>query len=136
MMDTNIWSCYAGKEAKYAIGGPPIEMYCTSYKESHEASNISCDVSGTIGYSYSNAKGLGSDCNKIYTKPQKDKADAQWVVAPFHNGTNLIVYADSVGYLSNNYYYSYSYYPGLCPVVCLKSGIQLEKVSDGVYSIK
>ena len=139
MLDTKIWNSYAGEEAKYAIGGPPIEMYCTSYKESHPTSSISCNVTGTDGYGgHSSASGLASDCNntnnKIYIKPETDRAYAMWLVAPSAGNTYTMAYAYSNGNLYGNSYMTDV--SGLRPLVCLKSGVQLEKIADGVYAIK
>jgi len=134
MLDTKIWNSYAGEEAKYAIGGPPIEMYCTSYKESHPTSSISCNVTGTAGYNWSNANSLESDCNKIYIKPETDRANVMWLAVPSSGGMNYMVGPSCNGFLTYSSYRSDS--TGLCPLVCLKSGVQLEKVSDGVYAIK
>ena len=136
MLDTKIWNSYAGEEAKYAIGGPPIEMYCTSYKESHPTSSISCEVTETNGYIWSNSGVLASDCNKIYIKPETDRADAMWLATPSYTFTSHIVRANYNGNLGSNYFSYSSNNPSLCPLVCLKSGVQLEKVSDGVYAIK
>lgn len=133
MMDTNIWSNYAGVGAKYAIGGPPIEMFCTSYKESHSDSNISCDVNDTKGYTYSNAKGLLSDCDEIYIKPDTKLANAMWLAAPSSNGPISIAYAYYNGGINNNGYTIGL--PGFRPIVCLDSKVKLEKRAERVYSI-
>lgn len=134
MMDTKQWSIYAGEQAEYAIGGTPIEMYCESYKQTHLASSISCNVTGTNGYTYSNASGLSSDCDGIYIKSGTSKAEAEWLASPSSSGTSTLLYASSGGFLGN-YYYNVTN-PGLRPVVCLKSDVQLKKTRDRVYAIQ
>lgn len=43
LMDTDLWSqYYAGLDAKYAIGGPTIELFCASYKDIHPENYIEC----------------------------------------------------------------------------------------------
>lgn len=138
MMDTEQWSVYAGDKAKYAIGGPPIEMYVKSYKQSHTGHSISCDVTGTKGYTYSYASSLEtSDENKeIYIKTSTDKANAVWLASPSDLYPNYLVYAAYGGNLSS-YYGNYDdNYPGLRPLICLNADVQLKKTGAGVYAIQ
>lgn len=140
MMDTSdsVWGKWANTNlAEYAIGGPTLEMYVESYKDSHPESNISCDVTGTNGYSYSNASGLeaSDENNEIYIKTSTTKANAMWLASPSSSGHGgYIVGPNYLGNLNDGTYNSKS--PGLRPLVCLKSGVQLEKVQDGEYKIK
>ena len=76
MLDTEIWSNLYGDEgenAEYAIGGPPLEMFVKSYKETHSDSNIGCEVTNTNGYNYSNATNLKNDYDSIYIKSDDSK---------------------------------------------------------------
>ncbi len=134
MMDTKQWNIYAGEQAEYAIGGPPIEMYCESYNQTHLASNISCDETGTNGYNYSNESGLSSDCDEIYMKPYNSKATAMWLASPSNGLAGDLVYVNYYGYFGS-YLYSHNG-PGLRPLVCLKSDVQLKKTGDRVYAIQ
>ena len=109
-------------------------MYCTSYKESHPTSSISCEVTGTNGYTWSNASGLASDCNSVYIKPETDRASAMYLAAPAYGSASYMVRARYSGDLYPSYIHEND--TSLCPLVCLKSGVQLEKISDGVYAIK
>ena len=122
--------------AEYAIGGPTLEMYVESYKDSHPESNISCDVTGTNGYTYSNASGLeaSDENNGIYIKTSQEKAYAMWLASPSSNDNRDIVFALCDGSLHGSGYVSD--YLGLRPLVCLKSSVQLEKVQEGEYKIK
>ena len=46
MLDTSIWnSIYKNEYAEYAIGGPTIEMFCESYKNTHPTNYIECTAS-------------------------------------------------------------------------------------------
>ncbi|MBP3830897.1 MAG: hypothetical protein ILA02_00710 [Clostridia bacterium] len=139
MMDTSdsVWGKWANADfAEYAIGGPTLEMYVESYKDSHPESSISCDVTGTNGYTYSNASGLeASDENKeIYIKTSQENALAMWLASPSSDDNNYIVLA----YCDGNLYYDdyHDNHQGLRPLVCLRSNVQLEKVKDGEYKIK
>ena len=135
MLDTKIWSRFANSEyADYAIGGPTLEMFCTSYKESHTGSNISCDVTGRNGYNYSNASSLFSDCNGIYIKTSTEKAYAMWLASPAADDYNHLVYANFLGNLGH-YSYNYNVAPGLRPLVCLQSKVQLTKVTNSEFRI-
>ena len=140
MMDTSadVWGKWANSDfAEYAIGGPTLEMYVESYKDSHPESNISCDVTGTNGYSYANVSSLetSDENNEIYIKTSQEKANAMWLASPSSNIYRPdIVYAYCSGYLDSRYYHGND--AGLRPLVCLKSGIQLEKIKDGEYKIK
>ena len=139
MMDTSdgVWGKWANSNfAEYAIGGPTLEMYVESYKDSHPESNISCDVTGTNGYTYSNASGLeaSDENNGIYIKTSQEKAYAMWLASPSSNDNRDIVFALCDGSLHGSGYVSD--YLGLRPLVCLKSSVQLEKVQEGEYKIK
>lgn len=135
MMDTKQWNIYAGEQAEYAIGGPPLEMYCESYKQTHLASSISCEVTGTNGYTYSNAGRLSSDCDGIYIKAGKSKAYAMWLASPSGYSENYLLGAHYSGSLSNTYGCDYGLL-GLRPLVCLNSEVQLRKTGDRVYAIQ
>ena len=140
MMDTSdgVWGKWANSNfAEYAIGAPTLEMYVKSYRDSHPESNISCDVTGTNGYTYLYASGLeaSDENNEIYIKTSEEKAYAMWLASPSsHDSGNLVT-----AYFFGNVY-SYTSYSssgsGLRPLVCLRSSIQLEKVQEGEYRIK
>lgn len=139
MMDTSadVWGKWANSDfAEYAIGGPTLEMYVESYKDSHPESNISCDVTGTDGYSYANVSSLetSDENNEIYIKTSQEKAHAMWLASPSVGGKASVVNASYYGAVNANS--CGSSLPGLRPLVCLKSGIQLEKIKDGEYKIK
>ena len=141
MMDTNIWSTYAGEDAEYAIGGPTLEMYCESYKDTHQSKYLECGNINSNGYQirwYGGSwdygqNGVANDYNEIYIKPNTSKAAAMWIASPSdYNNTNLMG-----GYYSNSiesYYYNGKGY-GFRPIVCLKSETILQSQSDGSLKI-
>ena len=50
MLDTDIWNpIYKNEYAEYAIGGPTLEMFCASYKDTHPNKYIECTANST-GY--------------------------------------------------------------------------------------
>ena len=141
MMDTNIWSTYAGEDAEYAIGGPTLEMYCESYKDTHQSKYLECGNINSNGYQirwYGGSwdygqNGVANDYNEIYIKPNTSKAAAMWIASPSdYNNTNLMG-----GYYSNSiesYYYNGKGY-GFRQIVCLKSKTILQSQSDGSLKI-
>ena len=143
MMDTNVWSIYAGDNAEYAIGGPTLELFCASYKDTHPNRYIECSVTNANGYSvkwsdagsYSNyISGLARDeFNKIYIKSDTDNATALWLASPSADYSNGVVYAYSYGNVGSTD--SYSSYLGFRPLVCLRSEVQLEAVDENTYKI-
>ena len=145
MMDTNIWSAYyAGDDAEYAMGGPTIEMYCASYKDTHRNKYIEYSVTDSDGYSLKwstsntyqdSIRELAEDeFNSIYVKSDFSRATSMWIASPS---------ADLYSYLISIIYYgelgpamhTASGGPGLRPLVCLKPSVQLEKQSDGTFKI-
>ena len=138
MMDTSdsVWGKWANADlAEYAIGGPTIEMYVASCKDSHPESRISCDLTGTNGYTYTNQFGVISngENNEIYGKVSNKNVSAMWLASPLSDNDSYIVWAQNNGQLNGH---SYDSGRGLRPIVCLKSEVRLEKVKDEEYKIK
>ena len=142
MMDTNAWSIYAGDNAEYAIGGPTLELFCASYKDTHPDRYIECSVTNSYGYSIRWSDGSYSisifgltpdEFNKIYIKSDQDKADAMWLASPSAHFSSYVISADYNGYVNYNSHINNG--PGLRPIVCLKSEVQLEKVDENTYRI-
>ena len=142
MMDTNVWSTYAGTNAEYAMGGPTLEMYCASYKQTHSSKYVECQANSTgyqvkwntdSSWSYAISGLPQDDFNKIYINSDSSKANAMWLASPSAYDTNHVMYANCNGNVYASAYSSGN--PGLRPLVCLKSSVQLKKVSTGVYEI-
>ena len=141
MMDTNIWSIYAGTNAEYAMGGPTLEMFCASYKDTHPNIYIECSVTNTNGYSVRWSDGSYTDSIRgvpqdefggIYIKSRTTKASGMWLASPTAlAGMQLIAYYDGFVGIDDYGYYNL----GLRPIVCLKSEVKLEAVNETTYRI-
>ena len=143
MMDTNVWSeYYASEDAEYAMGGPTLELFCVSHKDTHPSKYLECGNVDEVGYqvrwnggSWSNSQSglVQDDFNSIYIKSSTSKANAMWLASPSADDSNRLMYASCDGSVGNNDYVNA--YNGLRPIVCLKSSIQLEKQADGTFII-
>ena len=137
MLDEGRWSTnYANTTyAEYAIGGPTIELWCASYKATHDRYVESTynatgyqvkwsDSTSSPTYSVSGAE----DENDLYYIADKNKCQGMWVASPssFRSNNLMSIFYNS---LINTNSYSGSL-TGFRPIICLKSGIQLEKISD------
>lgn len=140
MLDTSIWNTkFRNSEyADYAIGGPTLEMYCASYKDTHPTKYIECEAeSNTNGYEvkwkFVSGYTTSFDCNDIYIKSDTSKAHAMWLASPSYFKASDVMIAHSDGSVTNN---DYTFgIPGFRPLVCLSSDIQLEKLDNGNYRI-
>ena len=145
MLDEPRWSAkYANPEyAEYAIGGPTLELWCASYKASHPDRYVECTYNAT-GYQVKWSDSTSDPSNKVsgaedeedlyYIKSSTDKCSYMWLASP-----SALYYSNlmSVNYTGNVYRSTYdSWATGFRPLVCLQSGIQLEKQNDGTYLIK
>ena len=144
MMDTNVWGVFAGTKAEYAMGGPTLELFCASYKQTHPSKYVECNSVDADGYkvklntgsSYSTSvSGLPQDdFNQIYIKSDNGKAYGMWLASPSSYSSRSLMGAGYYGYVDDNYYNYYDL--GFRPLVCLKSDVLLKKTSDGVYAIQ
>ena len=143
MLDEARWSeKYANpKYSEYAIGGPTLELWCASYKATHdryvEATYDSTgyrvkwsDSTSSPSYSISGAE----DDNDLYYITDPDKCSYMWLASPSAFESDFLMLVNYTGRVDYDRYYNS--YTGFRPLVCLKSGIQLEKQNDGTYLIK
>ena len=145
ILDEPRWSeKYVNKNyADYAIGAPTLEMFCASYRKTHPTRYIEYTYD-EVGYDvkWSNSTSSPSlligdvdDYNELYIVTDNSynqlKSRGMWIASPASNGA--LIGANSVHQIL---YYANGGYKGFRPIVCLKSGIQLEKQSDGTYIIK
>ncbi len=142
LMDTNVWSSYAGSNAEYAIGGPTLELFCASYKDTHQSRWLECDSVNQYGYQikwsdgsygYSVSGLTQNEYNEIYIKSDNSKTEGMRLASPTASSSNHSFYANYDGSVDCNNYSSD--YLGLRPIVCLKSEVQLEAQGDGTYAI-
>ena len=144
MMDTNVWSTFAGTKAEYAMGGPTLELFCASYKQTHSSKYVDYNIRNSYGYgvklntgsSYSSSvSGLPqNDFNQIYIKSDTSKARGMWLASPSSTNSSRLMLARYSGSVGSNAYDSTDF--GFRPLVCLKSDVRLKKTSDGVYAIQ
>ena len=144
MLDEARWSeKYAKPEyAEYAIGGPTLELWCEAYKATHDR-YVECSYNATgyqVKWSDSTSSpsysiiGAEDDNDLYYIKSNTYKASYMWLASPPAIDSNALMYVRSTGIVSRgNYNFSDT---GFRPLVCLQSGIQLEKQNDGTYLIK
>ena len=146
MLDEPRWSAmYANPSyAEYAIGGPTLEMFVASYNKTHPENPMYCSANST-GYYVSWTEGgtdysiSGLDTSEsLYVISDSTDAYAMWLASPSAASSSYMMRVTSSGYVNQYYYYhsTYSSNPGIRPLVCLKSGVQLEKQSNGKYLIK
>ena len=148
MMDTTAWnSKFKGDKAEYAIGGPTIELLFKSYNEkyktayesqaieSSDKSNAGYQIRKTSSDSWTNyVDSMLTTNDLLYVITKTSDAYAYWLAsssANHYNGVMRVGYGGTV----NTYYYSNDAY-GFRPIVCLKSDVTLQKISDTEYAIQ
>ena len=145
MLDIDIWNTKYKNEkfAEYAIGGPTLELLCASYKEMNRNKyieyiyddrgyKIKWNTDDNYAYSITD---VNDNDNLYYLKDDLGKCSYQWLASPNANsgyglltsGTTKKIIGIRCEYGSNSV--------GLRPIICLKSGIQLEKISNTEYRI-
>ena len=144
MMDTTAWNSKFRdtSKAEYVVGGPTVELLFKSYNEKYKTAYES-QASSATGYqirktsSDSWSTGIGSmlkTSDSLYVITKQTDALAYWLASPSAYSTNfvMIVYCNGNVYTSS---YNFSR-NGFRPLVCLKSDVTLEKVSDTEYAIQ
>ena len=141
MLDTDVWNNFKGIQAEYAIGGPTIELLMKSYNEKY-GTNYMAQAYSQIGYRISDdggktwnqsLSGILSVDDELYVKKDVTKASAMWIASPGIKGDDYVMYVAYHGSINGNP--CDSNFLGFRPVVCLKSGLGLEKQDDGTYHI-
>ena len=107
MLDTSIWNpIYKNEYAEYAIGGPTIEMFCASYKDTHQRSKYIEYSTNSAGYML-RWTGIGNDYstnvrelpldeyNSIYIKSDNSKAYGIWFATPAGYGAEYATFVMS-----------------------------------------
>ena len=146
MLDTDIWNDYVGGDAQYAIGGPTIEMFCESYKDTHPDKYIEYDAV-TNGYKikwntdteYATDLELVEDYNHIYVRSDGNinTAFGMWIASPSADNIRNLIATNKNSITRGQYNHYYGNLWGLRPIVCLDSNVILEKGSgDNNYTIK
>lgn len=142
LLDTEIWKGFKNStKAKYAIGAPTLDMFVASYNTRFAkqieiiAQETGYKLKFTDGDSYKDSL----DTHDYLTAYQyKDNyADYMWLASPSAISSINLMYVNFGGSVSN---YSYEGSDlGVRPLVCLESGVSLEKQEvngEIVYNIK
>ena len=138
MLDVTVWSGYNNTTyAKYAIGGPTLEMFCKAYNDSHSGDNIFAEENDIRGYKIK--KGTADADNSVSglkvgaknTFVDNCYFKNYWIASPSASGQIVNMGTNGVGYC-------YRYYASnFRPLVCLKSNIHLVENKDGeTYSLE
>ena len=139
MLDTNVWNVFAQEDAEYVIGGPTIEMLINAYNEKYNGIDYKVQASNETGYKISSDDSTWEDSvifeekNSFFSINSDEKAIGMWVASPSARYDRDIFYVSSNGNIYNTFENRYD--NGFRPVVCLKEETQLEKNSEGIYTI-
>ena len=140
MLDTKVWSVFAGNDADYAIGGPTIELFFKSYNEKYKENYVAEAIDET-GYKFgdgsasSDSLTLSNRDDSLYVIASEDKAIGMWIASPRYHSVDyrfLMKVRASALVFGGNYDNS----GGFRPLVCLNSNVKLLKKEEGIYSIK
>lgn len=141
MLDTNVWSVFAGEKAEYAVGGPSIEMFLESYSQKHKVDyqaksdelgyRISVDGGKTWDFSIPS---ILDNSDNLYVISSKEKASQMWLASPSCYTRYNLMRVSFVGAIASSGFASRM--QGFRPLVCLKSDVFLEKQEDGTFMIK
>lgn len=147
MLDIEVWSGYNNTYyAKYAIGGPTLEMFCRSYNRTHldenlealetnSSNNYGYQIKGTTGNAANSISGLTNGTSKGMYFKYSDKGRYCWIASPNANGYRDLFRATTLGELKSDLYSSKDL--GFRPLICLNSNVHLVENSDGkTYSLE
>ena len=149
MMDTTAWNSKFRdtSKAEYVVGGPTVELlfksYNEKYKTAYESQAVESSDKSNTGYqirktsSDSWSRGIASmlkTSDSLYVITKQTDALAYWLASPSASTSSSVVTVDYGGDVTNGTYSISSF--GFRPLVCLKSDVTLEKVSDTEYAIQ
>ena len=148
MMDTTAWNSKFRdtSKAEYVVGGPTVELLFKSYNEKYNLKNqYQAKASNATGYqiswdsgatwkSYTDTSSAYLKTDPLYVITKQTDAYAYWLASPSARDTSSVMDVSCSGNVSATSY-NYSTY-GFRPLVCLKSDVTLEKVSDTEYAIQ
>ena len=151
MMDTTAWNSkfLDNNKADYCIGGPSVELLFKSYNEKYKtayesqaSSDTGYQIRKTSSDSWTNTSygSMLSTSDPLYVITPASNAYAYWLTSP--SAANYIGVMNvnsnggvfSSGVVNNDSYYGVSF--GVRPLVCLKSNVKLQKVSNTQYAIQ
>ena len=143
MLDTNIWSVYAGESAEFAIASPTIELFLNSYNDKYGV-NYKAE-SDELGYRISKNGGetwdasmiqLFNPSDNLYITSNSNNISSLWLASPSCISGNYLMrlyegISNGISYDSHD-----STVQGFRPVVCLKNNVYLEEQENGTFTIK
>ena len=151
LLDIDLWNTQYKDSTygAYAIGGPTIELFCKSYKDTHPDRYIECANTNSNGYNVKWSDGTKYDYYvsdlptrvdytkifrnyRLYVIPERSNSDYYWLASPTAYDDAYLLRVDYYGNVGRNYYYGSN---GVRPLVCLQSGIQLVSNGDGTYKL-
>lgn len=141
MMDTEAWNSkfLDTNKAEYVIGGPTVELLFKSYNKKYKEEYVAGATSQT-GYSIKkqeshrwSTESMLNSSDSLYVISSYSNAPGYWLASPSADNSNCVMSVNKFGYV----FYSFCDYTynGFRPLVCLKSKVQLEKVSNAEYRI-
>ena len=142
LLDTEIWKGFKNStKAKYAIGAPTLDMFVASYNTRFVkqieiiAQETGYKLKFTDGDSYEYSLAAWDYLTALQYKD--GYADCMWLANPSAYSSNCLMRVFCDGRVD---YYEYNRgLVGVCPLVCLESGVSLEKQEvngEIVYNIK
>ena len=141
LLDTEIWKGFKNStKAKYAIGAPTLDMFVASYNTrfKKQIELISQETGYKIGFKDEDT--YDTDLNTydyLLHKYGDGKAECMWLASPSAGGSHFLMHVNCDGGVID-YTYCFSNL-GVRPLVCLESGVSLEKQEvngEIVYNIK
>ena len=139
MLNTNNWNNFVNENADYAIGGPTLEMFCTSFNQKYPDETYPIDCGKTDDYGYYVFEPYSDVWTTSMCGPSdffgdlyflEDWADVTyyyWMASPTGEYEDSLWTVNYSGYIAGN---GYGCDMAIRPVVSLKSSISLDK-ADG-----
>ena len=145
MLDVNAWKGFKGDNAEYAIGGPTIELLFKSHNEKYKLDNKYQVNAISNGYEVS-ADGTSWSCiisdskdyldsSDLLYMSQDRSADGMWIASPSGYGiATYVMCLYNTGCIEDESVNT-TVALGFRPLVCLNAEIELQKNTDGTYTI-
>lgn len=125
LLDTDAWSVFQGDNAKYAIGGPTIELLLDSHNKKY-GTNYKYEAKSKAGYTISEDAAINSNDTLLAY------GGGMFIASPATIGNRIYMVGDTGTIHSRNIIDT----GNIRPVVCLRSEVKLIQQSDGTLRIK
>ena len=150
ILDVDVWSGYRNNTyAKYAIGGPTIEMFFKVLNDSHTTNRLEAVDSYNYGYKTKKGENIINGTTSAIAASNyslvnsmlylySNEASQYWIASPSSQYCDCIYYIMSNRKICSERYYYYSNTTmGFRPLVCLNSNVHLVLNEDGqTYSLE